>query len=180
MPVVDATDLSKAYGERALLAGVSLTIRTGERVGLVGHNGSGKSTLGRILAGIETADAGRVARRRDTRCDYLPQEPRLPAGRTAREVVLASLESWSDARRRYDDLTAALARPGADAEARIASYTVHYEDDAPARAVLLCDLEAGQRTLVTCSDPEVARLGTEEELCGRKVELASGGGVALA
>ena len=57
MPVIYATDLSKHYGTRSILAGTSLTIRTGERVGLVGLDVSGKTTLGRILAGVETADS---------------------------------------------------------------------------------------------------------------------------
>ena len=54
-----------------------------------------------------------------------------------------------------------------DTEARVASYTVHYEGGEPARAVLLCDHGAGKRTVATCVDPDVAQLGTEEELCGR-------------
>ncbi|MBW2269195.1 MAG: acetyl-CoA acetyltransferase [Deltaproteobacteria bacterium] len=68
----------------------------------------------------------------------------------------------------------------AGANARIAGYTVLYEDDAPARAVFICDLEDGKRTLATCSDPTVARLGTEAELCGREVRLSEDGDVALA
>ncbi len=57
MSVIYATDLSKHYGTRSILAGASLTIRTGERVGLVGLDVSGKTTLGRVLAGVETADS---------------------------------------------------------------------------------------------------------------------------
>ncbi len=66
------------------------------------------------------------------------------------------------------------------ANGRVASYTVQYEGDAPARAVLLCDLDDGRRTLATCSDPAVARLGTEAELCGHEVRLENDGEVALA
>ena len=57
MPVIYATGLSKHYGTRSILAGASLAIRTGERVGLAGLDASGKTTLGRILAGVETADS---------------------------------------------------------------------------------------------------------------------------
>jgi acetyl-CoA C-acetyltransferase len=63
---------------------------------------------------------------------------------------------------------------------RIAGYTVHYEGDTPARAVMLCDLEDGRRTLATCSDSAVARLGTETELCGRAVRFENDGDVTLA
>ena len=107
-PVIDATGLTKTYGTRPILCGVSLTLRAGERVGLVGNNGSGKSTLGRILASVETADEGQLSRRRGARCDYLAQEPQLPAGQSVRDVVLASLAAWGEAKNRYETATARL------------------------------------------------------------------------
>ena len=64
MPILDARDLDRTYADVAVLDGVSLTLRRGERVGLVGNNGCGKSTLGRILAGVDLPDGGEVARRR--------------------------------------------------------------------------------------------------------------------
>ena len=53
-------DVRKSFGERLLLDTVSLTIRPGERVGVVGENGVGKSTLLRLLAGREQPDDGEV------------------------------------------------------------------------------------------------------------------------
>jgi lipopolysaccharide transport system ATP-binding protein len=43
------------------LQDISLSIRSGERVGLIGHNGAGKSTLLKVLAGIYPPQRGRVA-----------------------------------------------------------------------------------------------------------------------
>ena len=108
MSIIDATNLSKRYGARVVLSGVSLTVRDGERVGLVGNNGSGKSTLARLLRGLETPDSGQVARRRGVRVDYLEQEPEMHAGSTVREYVSLNLEDWKRARERYDSATAAL------------------------------------------------------------------------
>jgi ATP-binding cassette subfamily F protein uup len=108
MPVLDATDLRKIVADRTLFSDVTFTIRRGEKVGLVGRNGSGKSTLGRVLAGLEEPDAGRISRRRGATFGYLPQEPRLEAGRTIREVVLESLGDWNETRRRFDVLTDSL------------------------------------------------------------------------
>jgi ATP-binding cassette subfamily F protein uup len=114
VPILDARDLHKTQGDVVVLDRVSLTLRRGERVGLVGNNGCGKSTLGRILAGDDAPDGGEVARRRGATIDYLPQEPPLPAGQTIRAVVASSLGEWNRARARWDDLTAALADPAAD------------------------------------------------------------------
>jgi ABC-type Fe3+/spermidine/putrescine transport system ATPase subunit len=50
----------KQYGAQSVLNGVSLDVRAGECVGLLGRNGTGKSTLARIMAGLETPDRGRI------------------------------------------------------------------------------------------------------------------------
>ena len=109
MPILVAAGLSKAYGETRLLDGVDLSIHEGERIGLVGNNGSGKSTLARILVGEEPPDEGRVARRREASIRYLPQEPTLPAGRSAREVVLEGLGAWAEAHARHEKLSRLIA-----------------------------------------------------------------------
>lgn len=109
MPVLDAVALSKSYGASVLLDDVSLTLRRGERVGLVGSNGSGKSTLSRILAGLKDPDRGEIARRRGSRVEYLAQEPVLPEGLSILEVTLSGLKEWSAAKATYDEVSAQLA-----------------------------------------------------------------------
>ena len=111
MPVLDAQQLQKAFGDRIVLRDVRLTIRTGERIGLVGNNGSGKSTLARVLAGLEEPDGGALSLRRGARVAYLEQEPVLPEAASIRDVVSGALESWSRARDRHEALTSQL---GAD------------------------------------------------------------------
>ncbi len=74
--------LSKSFGGRELFDDVSLTLLSGERVGLVGPNGAGKSTLLKIILGQESPDAGEVTFIRGTRFGYLPQESE-PAGNEA-------------------------------------------------------------------------------------------------
>jgi ATP-binding cassette subfamily F protein 3 len=74
--------LSKAFGGRVLFDDVSLTLLSGERIGLVGPNGAGKSTLLKIILGQESPDAGEVTFIRGTRFGYLPQESE-PAGNEA-------------------------------------------------------------------------------------------------
>ncbi len=58
--VVVAESLRHSYGDRAILQGVDLHVRAGERIVLTGPNGGGKSTLLRILAGELRPDGGAV------------------------------------------------------------------------------------------------------------------------
>ncbi|MBK9260866.1 MAG: ABC-F family ATP-binding cassette domain-containing protein [Polyangiaceae bacterium] len=116
MPVLVAQDISKSYGQKTILDGVSLSIHTGQRVGLVGSNGSGKSTLARILAGLEAPDAGSVAVRRGASVAYLAQEPTLDPDATARTIVTEGLGAWSQAKTNHERLSARIAagEPHAD------------------------------------------------------------------
>jgi hypothetical protein len=55
----------------------------------------------------------------------------------------------------------------------VASYTVLHDGPEP-RTVLLVDLDDGGRGVVSETDPELARRGSHEELCGRRVLIAGG------
>jgi putative ABC transport system ATP-binding protein len=58
-PTLEIVDLHKRFGpDREVLAGVSLTLRAGERVALLGESGVGKSTLLNLVAGLERPDSG--------------------------------------------------------------------------------------------------------------------------
>ena len=58
--VLVVRELAKAYGENRLWQDVSLFVRRGERIGMIGPNGSGKTTLLQVLLGENDADAGDV------------------------------------------------------------------------------------------------------------------------
>jgi acetyl-CoA C-acetyltransferase len=83
----------------------------------------------------------------------------------------------------HDDVTAATEREtervdlveGATGSATIASYTVLYENNAPKRAVLLCDLDDGRRMLAASEDAGLVAVATREELCGRALRIAADG-----
>lgn len=105
---VDA--VSHAYGPgRTVLHDVSLTLRAGEHVALVGTSGAGKSTLARIVAGVQQPTGGTVS---------------VAEGKTAPSVVLVTQEVHVFTGTLAEDLR--LARPDAtDADLRTALATVH-------------------------------------------------------
>jgi len=72
--VLEAKGLAKAFGGRAVLAGVSFTLQRGERVGLVGPNGAGKTTFLRLLLGELAPDAGEVVAGKRTLVAYYDQQ----------------------------------------------------------------------------------------------------------
>lgn len=59
--LLEATGVSKSYGSASVLSDVSLSLRAGEIVSIIGENGAGKSTLAKIIAGIVQPDSGTLA-----------------------------------------------------------------------------------------------------------------------
>ena len=86
MILIDAEGLKASRPGRPLFEDVSITLSTGDRLGVVGLNGCGKSTLFRILSGELRPDAGVVRTGRGARIGVLPQLPVLPHG-TVRDAV---------------------------------------------------------------------------------------------
>lgn len=72
--VLTVDRVSKSYGDKRVLTDVSLTVRRGERVAIIGENGLGKSTLLKIVTGNLPADAGTVTWGHETRVGYFAQD----------------------------------------------------------------------------------------------------------
>ena len=89
--LVDLQEVTLEGSDRTLLEGLSLTISSGDRIGVVGINGVGKTTLLRIIAGALIPDSGTIRRGRDVRVGLLEQIPWLPTG-TVRETLGAGWE----------------------------------------------------------------------------------------
>ena len=60
MPFLEASHLTKRYGEATVVDDVSLSIERGETLGLVGESGSGKSTVARMILGLIEPTSGTV------------------------------------------------------------------------------------------------------------------------
>jgi ATPase subunit of ABC transporter with duplicated ATPase domains len=74
--VLGIEGISKAYGEKQVLRDVSLAVRRGEKLAVIGPNGLGKSTLLKILVGSLEADAGEVTWGHEVRVGYFAQDHR--------------------------------------------------------------------------------------------------------
>jgi ABC transport system ATP-binding/permease protein len=84
--LLDLQNISLEGAERTILQGLSLTISSGDRIGVVGINGAGKSTLLKIIAGTLSPDGGNIRRAKTLHVGYLEQIPQLPEG-TVRDAL---------------------------------------------------------------------------------------------
>jgi ABC-2 type transport system ATP-binding protein len=97
LTLLEARSVSKRYGEREALKGVSLAADRGDIVAIIGPNGAGKTTLLSILAGIQAPDDGEVAGP-DGGIGWVPQQTALYGKLTVAENLrlFARLEKRPD------------------------------------------------------------------------------------
>lgn len=75
--VLEVSELSKRFGNKDLFSGLSLSIKRGEHVALIGENGTGKSTLLKIINGLLLPDSGSVRLGARVRIGYYDQEQQV-------------------------------------------------------------------------------------------------------
>ncbi len=90
---VDARDVHARYGQSHVLHGVSLAIRRGESVGLLGRNGMGKTTLIRTVLGYVAPAGGTSHRKAATSTGARPSRSRGSASATCRKAAASSRTS---------------------------------------------------------------------------------------
>ncbi|NQX64663.1 ABC-F family ATP-binding cassette domain-containing protein [Paenibacillus alba] len=87
MNILSAVNITKTFGDKVLFDDISFTVNEKQRIGLIGVNGTGKSTLLKLLAGLETADRGKLVHANHFRVEYLPQNPEFDPNSTVLEQV---------------------------------------------------------------------------------------------
>ena len=97
--VVEATDLVKGYGDRALIGDLSFTLPPAGIVGVVGPNGSGKTTLLKLITGEEEPDAGTLRLGDTVQIGYVDQSRELDSEKTVWEVISGGQEEITLAKR---------------------------------------------------------------------------------
>ncbi len=107
MVEVSVNNLVKSFEiGRNILDGLSFTVYTGERIGILGHNGCGKTTLFRILVGELDRDEGQVAIAQGRRIGLISQIPVYPADWTTEDVLKDAHRRLYAMSERMDQLTA--------------------------------------------------------------------------
>lgn len=137
MSTLRTQELTKSYGGRTVVRGISLEVASGEVVGLLGPNGAGKTTTFYMTVGLTVPDSGRVLLDgKDVTDDpmyvrarkgigYLPQEPSIFRGLTVEQNILAILETLNlDRATRRDRLRSLLAELGLTPLAHSPAYTL--------------------------------------------------------
>lgn len=137
MATLRTVGLTKSYGRRTVVRGVSLEVASGEVVGLLGPNGAGKTTTFYLTVGLAAPDSGRVLLDgRDVTGDpmylrarkgigYLPQEPSVFRGLTVEQNILAILETLPlDGKARRARLPELLAELGLTPLAKAPAHTL--------------------------------------------------------
>lgn len=114
------SDLTKTYGEKSLFNQLSFSIKTGDKIGLIGVNGTGKTSLLNILAVQDLGDEGNFKRPQNYHIGYLSQQTELPADLTVLEAVFQGDSPLLQAVRGYELALANLAIDGAIEEYQIA------------------------------------------------------------
>src|ERR1700750_699621 len=112
-PVIEAIGLTKDYGRKRAVDGLSFTVRPGIVTGFLGPNGSGKATTMRLILGLDRPTKGDVKVNGKHYRDHaaplhevgaLLEERSVHTGRSARNHLLALAQTHGISRKRVDEL----------------------------------------------------------------------------
>lgn len=102
MILLSLSHIKKIYGEKVIFDDLSLTIDSSEKIGMIGINGTGKSSLLKIMAGLETPDAGEVITSNELVIEYLPQNPVFEEDSTVLQQVFKGTSPFMKVLREYE------------------------------------------------------------------------------
>ncbi len=106
--MISLVNAGKRFGPRILFENVTWMVTAQDRVGLVGANGSGKTTLLKLLAGLETLDAGECNSQKGLSAGYLPQDGLALSGRSVFQECLSVFDRLKDMEREMEQLAHSL------------------------------------------------------------------------
>lgn len=130
MQILAVENLSKSYGEKVLFDNISFHIAEQQRIGLIGVNGTGKSSLLKIIAGLDTADSGKVIHASRFHVEYLPQNPSFDEDSSVLEQVFYGDSPLIQLLREYEQALADLELAAHDEKKQARLFSVQSKMDA--------------------------------------------------
>jgi ATPase subunit of ABC transporter with duplicated ATPase domains len=110
-------------GGNTIFENLSLEIKTGDKLGVVGRNGSGKTTLFKLIAAVEQPDAGRIHFKKGSKIGYLSQIPSFEQPMTGYDVLQSAFVELREIQQQLSDLEMELSNPDtADMERLLLRY----------------------------------------------------------
>jgi len=144
MQVATLNNISAHFGGQDVLKGVSFSINSSDRLGLIGANGSGKTTILRVLMGEEEPSKGSVTLASGTRLGYVPQYVDGDDDDLVMDWLLAEHIALGDALKASEDRLASASSDGAEAalnayQDALENYDRYETDRWPQRAPRILD-----------------------------------------
>jgi ATP-binding cassette subfamily F protein uup len=164
--ILNATDVTVRYNDRAILDAATLAIDEGQRIGLVGRNGCGKTTFLKLLAGLQAPDHGEVTRRHDLVASYLSQDFTLDPALDVRGNVRAGAQHVLDLIAEFESLPADSKRHEA-LEHRIQTLEGWTVDSRVETAMAHLNCPPGDRGIATLSGGEKRRVALARAIVSR-------------
>ena len=112
--MLKVTDLVSSYGNIKALKGISLEVKKGEIVSLLGANGAGKSTFMKIITNKLMPDEGKIEWAKRVRVGYMDQHAELKKGQTIRDALKTAFDYLFDIEKEMNDIYAKMGDEGAD------------------------------------------------------------------
>lgn len=131
MQILSVLNLTKHYGEKTLFHDVSFSLRSEDRIGIVGVNGSGKTTLLKMLVGDEPPDGGKIERNPKATIAFLPQNPQMDDRQSVLDYIFAGKSPAMRLLREYRRAVRAIAAAPTDAAAqkKLATVTLRMDTE---------------------------------------------------
>lgn len=126
MILLQANQIARYFGADTLFENIHLEVASKARIGLVGRNGAGKSTLLKIIANIETPDAGQVIKNKQASLGYLAQDTGLDSNETIWNEMLKAFESVRQMENRMREVEVAIGETP-ESDSRYASLLKEYD-----------------------------------------------------
>ena len=114
MILLQVQQVARYFGADTLFENVSLDVSDNSRIALVGRNGVGKSTLLKMIIGHESADAGRITKKKGLTIGYLAQNTGLESDKTIYAEMLSVFERLQIMEKNLHEMEEKIADQGAD------------------------------------------------------------------